>query len=141
MIITGASNGIGAATAALFAAQGAKIAGFDIRESSTPSTEKRIDLKVDVSSEEQVIAAVQKVVDTFGTIDILCNIAGISDGMGKSFYCHSPNQSASNSSARETYRHQQQRYREDHGDQLLWPSILDATRYTSLPCKAWFYSG
>lgn len=77
----GASNGIGAATAALFAEQGAKIAGFDIREATTPATDNRIDIKVDVSSEEQVIAAVKQVVDTWGTIDVLCNVAGIADNM------------------------------------------------------------
>lgn len=79
MIITGASNGIGAATAAQFAALGAKIANFDIRDPSTAPTDNRIDLKVDVSNEESVIAAVNTVVNQWGTIDVLCNVAGITD--------------------------------------------------------------
>ncbi|KAK5101224.1 hypothetical protein LTS08_004831 [Lithohypha guttulata] len=86
VLITGASNGIGAATAAQFAALGAKIAGLDIRDSEIPSTDKRIDIKCDVSDEDSVIAAVKAVVEKWGTIDVLCNIAGIADKFRKYHY-------------------------------------------------------
>lgn len=79
MIVTGASNGIGAATAALFAEQGAKIAAFDIRDPPEATSASRIDIRVDVSKEEEVIAAVKQVVDKWGTIDVLCNVAGVTD--------------------------------------------------------------
>lgn len=81
MIITGASNGVGAATAALFVDQGAKIAAFDIRDPPATTSDSRIDIKCNVSNEEEVIAAVQQVVERWGTIDVLCNIAGITDRM------------------------------------------------------------
>lgn len=81
VIITGASNGVGAATAALFAEQGAKIAAFDIRDPPAAASDSRIDVKCNVSSEEEVIAAVKQVVEKWGTIDVLCNVAGITDKM------------------------------------------------------------
>lgn len=86
MIITGASNGIGAATAAQFAALGAKVAGLDIRDSETPPSDSRIDIKCDVSNEDSVIAAVNAVVEKWGTIDVLCNSAGITDKFRKYHY-------------------------------------------------------
>lgn len=84
VIVTGASNGIGAATAALFLAQGARVAAFDIRD--PPATEaqpNRLDIKCNVASEAEVIAAVKAVVDQFGTVDVLCNVAGITDRFGE----------------------------------------------------------
>ncbi|KAF3910465.1 hypothetical protein ABW20_dc0108373 [Dactylellina cionopaga] len=80
VIITGAANGIGLATANLFLSLDAKVAAFDI---ATPSEEtahpNRIDIICDVSSEESVNAAVKQVLDTWSTIDILVNAAGIVD--------------------------------------------------------------
>lgn len=84
VIITGANNGIGAATAALFASQGACIAALDIREPLTvEANPNRLDIKCNVGVEEEVIAAVQAVVDRWGRIDVLCNVAGITDRFGK----------------------------------------------------------
>lgn len=86
MIITGANNGIGAAAAKLFAAEGAKIAAIDIREPATPSSDpNRLDIKCSVASESEVIAAVKQIVEKWGTIDVLCNVAGVMDRFGRSF--------------------------------------------------------
>lgn len=87
MVITGASNGVGAATAALFAEQGAKIAAFDIRDPPAATSDNRVDVKCNVSNEEEVVAAVKQVVDKWGTIDVLCNVAGITDRMGNAYLC------------------------------------------------------
>lgn len=84
VIVTGASNGIGAATAALFAAQGARIAALDIRD--PPSSEvqpNRIDIKCNVADEAEVVAAITAIVERWGTIDVLCNVAGIADTFGE----------------------------------------------------------
>lgn len=87
VVITGASNGIGAATAALFAAQGARLACLDVREPSTAEVRlNRLDLKCNVAVEDEVIAAVAAVVAKWGTIDVLCNVAGVMDKFGKLVY-------------------------------------------------------
>jgi NAD(P)-dependent dehydrogenase (short-subunit alcohol dehydrogenase family) len=73
-VVTGASGGIGAATVELFQAEGAKVAGIDLREDSPGD----LALQADVSSEEQVRAALERVRSEFGRIDVLFNNAGIS---------------------------------------------------------------
>lgn len=83
MIVTGGSNGIGAATVSLFLQQGARVASLDIREQIAPAHDFRIDIQVNVASDTEVKAAIQQVVDKWGTIDVLCNVAGITDISGK----------------------------------------------------------
>jgi NAD(P)-dependent dehydrogenase (short-subunit alcohol dehydrogenase family) len=72
--VTGASGGIGAATVELFQAEGAKVAGIDLREDSPGD----LSLRADVTSEEQVRAALERVRSEFDRIDVLFNNAGIS---------------------------------------------------------------
>jgi len=82
-IITGASQGIGAAFAAGFAKEGAKIVIADISDGS--KTVKKVAdagsdalfVKTDVSKETECIAMAQAASDKFGTIDILINNAAI----------------------------------------------------------------
>ena len=74
-VITGTASGIGAATAALFRAEGWYVVGVD-REAADPSTADRV-LVVDVSSE----AAVEVLIDSLRDldhIDALVNNAAIS---------------------------------------------------------------
>lgn len=86
VIVTGASNGIGGATAALFAAQGARIAALDIRDPPTTEAQpNRLDIKCNVANEEEVVAAVKAIVEKWGTVDVLCNVAGVTDHFGKLF--------------------------------------------------------
>jgi len=73
-VVTGASGGIGAATVELFGAEGAKVAGIDLREGAPGD----LALQADVTSEEQVRAALERVRSEFGRIDVLFNNAGIS---------------------------------------------------------------
>jgi NAD(P)-dependent dehydrogenase (short-subunit alcohol dehydrogenase family) len=82
-IITGASQGIGAAFAVGFAKEGAKIVIADISDGS--KTVKKVAdagsdalfVKTDVSKETECIAMAQAASDKFGTIDILINNAAI----------------------------------------------------------------
>ena len=73
-VVTGASGGIGAATVELFRTEGAKVVGIDLRENCPGD----LALQADVTSEEQVRAALERVRSEFGRIDVLLNNAGIS---------------------------------------------------------------
>lgn len=81
-IITGSSRGIGAATARLFAKEGANVV-VNYR-TSKPEAEKVIEeigkagllVQGDVTKEEDVKRLVQETIERFGRIDILVNNAG-----------------------------------------------------------------
>jgi NAD(P)-dependent dehydrogenase (short-subunit alcohol dehydrogenase family) len=73
-VITGAASGIGAATAALFEAEGATVVGVDLSEDSVGS----LKLAADVTDEEQVKAMYARAREELGRIDVLFNNAGIS---------------------------------------------------------------
>ena len=83
-IITGAADGIGRATAKLFAREGAKIVIADINEENLKEVADEIEKengtvsfkKTDVSNEEEVKALVQLALDEYSQVDIVCNNAG-----------------------------------------------------------------
>jgi len=80
-LITGASRGIGAATARAFAAQGANVVLMARDRDAIASLAGEIGptalaVPVDVSRYWEVQAAVTAAVDTFGSVDILINNAG-----------------------------------------------------------------
>src|SRR5260370_14583600 len=78
-LITGAASGIGRATAALFHAEGAKIAATDLNEAglATLGTDADLVLPQDVTDEDRWRAVVDAAVAAFGRLDILVNSAGI----------------------------------------------------------------
>jgi NAD(P)-dependent dehydrogenase (short-subunit alcohol dehydrogenase family) len=73
-VITGAASGIGAETARLFAEEGARVVGVDIRAGA----EGELLLEADVSDEEQVREMYERAHKEMGRIDVLFNNAGIS---------------------------------------------------------------
>ncbi len=77
VVITGAAKGIGAACAYLFLDSGANVALLDLIFPTQLSDEKSLSIVCDVSNEEQVKQAMQKIEDHFGSIDYLVNNAGI----------------------------------------------------------------
>lgn len=82
VIITGASRGIGAATARAFADAGAHVALVarstpEIAELAGEIGEKAIAIPCDVSRYAEVQAAVDMTVKTFGRLDVLVNNAGV----------------------------------------------------------------
>ncbi|MBI4893013.1 MAG: SDR family oxidoreductase [Acidobacteria bacterium] len=80
VVVTGAAAGIGRATAARFAAEGCRIAAWDVSQPEYPPD--WLAQKVDVRDAAQVEAAAAEVIQRWGRIDVLVNIAGIlRDGM------------------------------------------------------------
>lgn len=83
--VTGASSGMGLATARAFARSGAAVALTDINETAlnTAATQladeghQVLALACDVADEHQVAAAVDHTVDTFGRLDLAYNNAGV----------------------------------------------------------------
>jgi len=81
-IVTGGASGIGAAIAAAFHAEGARIVVADVdaqkaKDAATAYGEEGLAIGVDVTDESQVLAAVDAAMQRFGRIDILVNNAGI----------------------------------------------------------------
>ena len=84
-IITGGANGIGLATAFLFAREGAKVAVADFDETAGKQALQRLSeqgaearfVQVDVANPESVQGMVEAVIQTYGRVDILINNAGI----------------------------------------------------------------
>jgi NAD(P)-dependent dehydrogenase (short-subunit alcohol dehydrogenase family) len=81
-IITGATGGIGAATAKRFVEEGAKVLIVDLDEERCQAVADELGdaaepFAADVTDEEQVKAYVDACVDAFGGVDILFDNAGI----------------------------------------------------------------
>jgi NAD(P)-dependent dehydrogenase (short-subunit alcohol dehydrogenase family) len=72
-VITGAASGLGAESARLFAAEGARVAGVDV----SPGAEGELAIEADVSDEEQVREMYERVRSELGPIQVLFNNAGI----------------------------------------------------------------
>ncbi|KAF3705571.1 15-hydroxyprostaglandin dehydrogenase [NAD(+)] [Channa argus] len=88
-VVTGAAMGIGKAITEILLQNGATVALLDVNEPAAKALmdelqnknekDRALFLKCDVESEEQIQAAFQKTIETFGRVDILCNNAGIVD--------------------------------------------------------------
>jgi NAD(P)-dependent dehydrogenase (short-subunit alcohol dehydrogenase family) len=73
-VITGAAGGIGAAAAARFEREGARVVGVDLLEHATGE----LSLQADLTDEQSVAALYARVCADLGRIDVLFNNAGIS---------------------------------------------------------------
>jgi NAD(P)-dependent dehydrogenase (short-subunit alcohol dehydrogenase family) len=72
-VVTGASGGIGAATVELFRSEGATVAGIDVLDDAPGD----LAVRADVTSEQEVHDALERVRTELGRIDVLFNNAGI----------------------------------------------------------------
>ena len=80
-VITGAGSGIGLATARRFCAEGAKVVCADVDPAAGTRAAEEVGgtfVEVDVTSEEQVRALFDTAIETYGSLDIAFNNAGIS---------------------------------------------------------------
>ncbi|MCR8849846.1 SDR family oxidoreductase [Rossellomorea sp. SC111] len=90
-VITGAATGIGAATAKVFAHEGATVVCADVNEEEMNKTVDAIKdeggnavaFQLDVSSEESVTSFAEEIKKKFGMIDVLFNNAGVDEQGGK----------------------------------------------------------
>lgn len=82
-LITGASSGLGAVAARLFAAEGAHVViadmadGTDVVREITAAGGSAAYVATDVTSEQDTNDAVTFAVDTFGSLDVMYNNAGV----------------------------------------------------------------
>ena len=82
-VVTGAANGIGAATTHRLHQEGAKVALLDVDQTGGKvladqlGAERALFIDCDVTSEEQIVAAVDTTIKQFGRVDILVNNAGV----------------------------------------------------------------
>ena len=85
-IVTGGASGLGEATMRNFVGSGGKVAIFDLNEERGSKIVEELGeavrfYKVDVTSEADVVEAIDDVVDKFGRIDVCVNCAGIAFGI------------------------------------------------------------
>ncbi|NSC25503.1 SDR family oxidoreductase [Streptomyces albus subsp. chlorinus] len=89
-LITGATGGLGTATAELFAREGARMVLTDVAEGPLRGLADRLEAlgaevatsRLDVSSAREWGEAIAVVRERFGTLDVLVNLAGIVDWPG-----------------------------------------------------------
>jgi NAD(P)-dependent dehydrogenase (short-subunit alcohol dehydrogenase family) len=92
-VVTGAASGIGRALAEKFAAEGMKVVLADIGEAALASTVREMKesgatvlaVRTDVSKGAEVEALANKTFETFGSVHVLCNNAGVAPVMGASW--------------------------------------------------------
>ena len=81
VVITGGGGGIGLASARRLAAEGARVVVGDVDAEAGKSAAETVDglfVPVDVTDEDQVARLFQVAADTFGSVDVAFNNAGIS---------------------------------------------------------------
>jgi NAD(P)-dependent dehydrogenase (short-subunit alcohol dehydrogenase family) len=78
-LVTGAAQGLGQEFAVALAGHGYRVAGLDLVPQ--PETARRVldyvELIADVTVEEQIAEALERVIDRFGTLHVLVNNAGV----------------------------------------------------------------
>ena len=86
-VITGAASGIGAETARMFVANGARVVVADFQEEAGRKVAAQLGeaarfIRCDVTQEADVAAAVDLAVSEFGQLDVMVNNAGIVGAVG-----------------------------------------------------------
>lgn len=83
VIVTGSAGGIGKATAAMFARNGARVVISDVQLEAGAQTAREVGgifIPCNISKLEQVNSLIDQTVERFGRLDIMVNNAGINSG-------------------------------------------------------------
>ncbi|WP_158861686.1 SDR family NAD(P)-dependent oxidoreductase [Leifsonia sp. AG29] len=79
-VVTGGGSGIGAAVVRRFRAEGAAVVSFDVADGvASGADEADLVVRCDVTDEDQVVAAYDAVIETFGMVNAVVANAGIGD--------------------------------------------------------------
>ena len=86
-VITGASSGIGAASARRFAEEGANVVVADVQTDLGKAIAGELGdaarfIECDVTDEAAIVAAIQLAIDTWGRLDVMFNNAGVVGAVG-----------------------------------------------------------
>jgi meso-butanediol dehydrogenase/(S,S)-butanediol dehydrogenase/diacetyl reductase len=80
-IVTGAGSGLGRALTLRFAAEGARVLAADVsgaeEQVAAEAQGEVVPIHCDVTSEDEVVALLDRCRERFGRLDVLCNNAGI----------------------------------------------------------------
>jgi NAD(P)-dependent dehydrogenase (short-subunit alcohol dehydrogenase family) len=76
VVLTGASGNLGRAVASAFAGTGASLALLDVKPGSIQDNARQVFVQTDLFDAQSVQAAADQVLQRFGRIDVLCNLAG-----------------------------------------------------------------
>ena len=87
-VVSGAASGIGRAVVDRLAAEGAKVVMADVEAGALEAAVAEVQatgadaigVRTDVSRVEDIEALAQRTIDEYGTVHILCNIAGVEGG-------------------------------------------------------------
>ena len=85
VLVTGAANGIGQATAERIASEGGQVVCTDVQTEAVEATAKEIEAAggravartSDISNPDSVTEVINQTLEEFGRLDSLCNVAGI----------------------------------------------------------------
>jgi 3-hydroxyacyl-CoA dehydrogenase/3-hydroxy-2-methylbutyryl-CoA dehydrogenase len=85
IIVTGGASGLGLASSKQLAAQGARIAAFDLNQQAGDALVAELGsqamfVRVDVTDSSSVETAIEQVVEHFGAVHVCLNCAGIAPG-------------------------------------------------------------
>ena len=84
-VVTGAGSGMGKASVKVFVREGAKVVAGDIsgaeKDTAAEVGEGVLPVHCDVTQETDVEAMIRRAVEEFGRLDVVCNVAGIAEGV------------------------------------------------------------
>ncbi|WP_370212997.1 SDR family NAD(P)-dependent oxidoreductase [Roseovarius sp.] len=80
ILVTGAGSGLGAGVAARLIAGGAQVVGLDINIDGATSDDRKVMVRADVTSPDQVALAIETAKTRFGGLHGLVNCAGVAPG-------------------------------------------------------------
>ena len=76
VVLTGASGNLGRVVASAFAGTGASLALLDVKPGGIPNSATQVFVQTDLFDAQSVQAAADTILQRFGRIDVLCNLAG-----------------------------------------------------------------